>query len=332
MCKIIKAVPIDESMQTKNLVSCIVPVLNEKDTIHNFILSLSQQDYRPIELLIVDGGSRDDTIILVNKAMKDLNDESFKIKLFEEREFGTIASPANARNIGIDHATGEYIFFIDSDTCFIEKFTISAAINEMGDQNIIIINFKPLIDTKLEKYISKTKKPDGIIVYRKKMIDKVRFIPTLGFGEDREFIYRLFGGFDFSRVIQCTLFIGRHYPHTKDELRKQTEWYGRTIIRFIQAIYPLNKKEFIKQSSYIIYNLLMTFLPLVILGSLVILPELAFILITLFFMHILMLFFKYRYKTIDGFIFLIWYSLYNALFFTKGLISNIYKKEIIGRT
>lgn len=319
-------------MQTKNLVSCIVPVLNEKDTIHNFILSLHQQDYRPIELLIVDGGSRDGTIGIVNKAMEDMNDESFKIKLFEEREFGSVASPANARNIGLDHATGEYIFFIDSDTCFIEKSTISAAVNEMEGRDFILIFFKPLLDTTLEKHISKTMKSDGLILYRKNLIDKVRFIPTLGFGEDREFNYRLFGKFSFSEKIPYAIFIGRHYPHTIEELRKQNEWYGRTIGNYLKVIYGSNMNEFLRQFTFVIYNILLAIFPIITVVSLTISMKIAFILIFLFLAQILVRFFKYGYRTFNEYVFLTWYSLFNALFFTKGLISNIYKKNNIGRT
>jgi glycosyltransferase involved in cell wall biosynthesis len=318
-------------MQTKNLVSCIVPVLNENDTIPDFILSLHQQDYRPIELLIVDGGSRDGTIGIVNKTMKDLDDESFKIKLFEEREFGAIASPANARNIGLDHATGEYIFFIDSDTCFIEKSTISAAVNEMEGRDFIPIYFKPLLDTTLEKHISKTMKSDGLILYRKNLIDKVRFIPMLGFGEDREFNYRLFGKFSFSEKIPYAIFIGRHYPHTMEELRKQNEWYGRTIGNYLKVIYGSNINEFLRQFTFVIYNILLVIFPIITVVSLTISMKITFILIFLFLAHILVRFFKYGYRTFNEYLFLIWYSLYNALFFTKGLISNIYKKNNIGR-
>lgn len=319
-------------MQTKNLVSCIVPVLNEKDTIHNFISSLHEQEYRPIELLIVDGGSKDGTIGIVNKAMESLNDESFTIKLFEEREFGTIASPANARNIGLDHAMGEYIFFIDSDTCFIEKSTIMSAINEIEGRDFILIYFKPLLDTNLEKYISKTMKSDGLILYRKNLIDKVRFIPTLGFGEDREFNYRLFGKFSFSEKIPYAIFIGRHYPHTIEELRKQNEWYGRTILNYLKVIYVSNINEFLRQFAFVIYNILLAIFPIITIVSLIISIKVASILIFLFLAQILLRFFKYECRTFNEYMFLIWYSLFNALFFTKGLITNIYKKNNIGRT
>ncbi|MCK5342149.1 MAG: glycosyltransferase family 2 protein [Candidatus Heimdallarchaeota archaeon] len=200
----------DNDHSTNQVVSCIVPVLNEGDAISDFISSLHQQDYKPIELIIVDGGSTDDTIDIVNSSIDKLSDESFSIRLFRECDFGEISSPANARNIGLDAAQGEFIFFIDADTCFIDDATISKAVSEMNDHDFVIIYFKPLIDTKLEYYISKTMKLDGIFLYRRKIIENIRFIPTLGFGEDREFNHRLFGCVTSSKKISSTIFIGRH--------------------------------------------------------------------------------------------------------------------------
>ncbi|VVB94114.1 Glycosyltransferase AglI [uncultured archaeon] len=315
----------------KDLVSCIVPVLNEEETILNFILSLHRQDYRPVELIIVDGGSTDDTINIINTARDDLNDESFSINLFKERDFGTIAIPANARNIGLDNTAGEFIFFIDSDTCFINSSTISTAINEIGERDFISIYFKPIIDTKLEEYISKTMKMDGIILYRKKLIKNIRFNPTLGFGEDREFNFRLFGDIRFYGHIPCSGTIGRHYPHTKTELKKQNEWYGRTIIRYLKAVYPMSKKEFVSQISYVFYNFLIALFPFFIIITLVISPGFAIILLILFTAQILVRFLKYKWNNFDQYVFLVWYSLFNAFFFTKGMISGFYKKNNAGR-
>ncbi|NJD76127.1 MAG: glycosyltransferase [Candidatus Methanoperedens sp.] len=319
-------------MQRKrDLVSCIVPVLNEEETILNFILSLHRQDYRPIELIIVDGGSMDDTINIINTSRDDLNDESFSLRFFEEKDFGTIASPANARNIGLDKAEGEFIFFIDSDTCFISNSTISAAITEIGNRDFIIIYFKPIIDTKLEEYISKTIKMDGIILYRKRIIKNIRFNPTLGFGEDREFNFRLFGNLRFDGQIPCSETIGRHHPHTKTELKRQNEWYGRTIIRYLSAVYPVNKKEFVNQTSYVFYNFFTGLFPFFLIISLVILPRFAIILLILFTAQILVRFLKYKWNNLDQYVFLIWYSIFNGFFFIKGMILGSYKKNIAGR-
>jgi glycosyltransferase involved in cell wall biosynthesis len=315
----------------ENIVSCIVPVLNEKDTIMDYILSLHNQDYRPIELIVVDGGSVDGTVDIVKKAVDDLNDDYFSINLFKEKNFGTITSPANARNIGLDNAGGEFVFFIDSDTRFIDNSTISTAISEMGNRDFIILDFKPLIDTKLEEHISKIIK-SGVLVIRKKLMNGKRFIPTLGFGEDREFYYRWFGGLSFFGEVPCSINIGRHYPHTKNELRKQNEWYGRTIVNYLKAIYNLNKKEFLSQCIYLIYNILLGIFPFGLLISLIISYKLVLIFLSLFIAQTIILFFKYGFSTLGDYIFLMWYSLYNGFFFTKGLFSNIYRKNVIGRT
>lgn len=321
-------------MHTLNInpkVSCIVPVLNEKDTISDFMLSLFNQDFRPIELIIVDGGSRDGTIDVINSTARSFNDKLFSVFLFNENDFGTIASPANARNIGLDKSNGDFVFFIDSDTCFINKSTISKAISEINDQYFIIIYFRPIIDTKLEELISKTMKMDGILLYRKKFINNFRFIPTLGFGEDREFNFRLLGNFEHSKYIPCSITIGRHYPHSLSELKKQNEWYGRTIIKYLKAIDPLNKKEFISQISYIFYNFIMAIFPFLLLISLIFSSGFIIILTIFLVIQILIGFIKYKWTELDKYAFLIWYSLFNGFYFTKGLLSSLYKKNITGR-
>lgn len=322
----------DNNQSTNQVVSCIVPVLNEGDAISDFISSLHQQDYRPIELIIVDGGSKDDTIDIVNSSIDKLSEESFSIRLFRECDFGEISSPANARNIGLDAAQGEFIFFIDADTCFIDVATISTAVFECGSQNVIFINFETIIDTKLEKYISKTIRGlNGIYVFRSTLIGKTRFIPSLGLGEDREFIHRIFEKNDRSKIKVCTITIGRHYPHTRNELKKQAKWYGRTIVRYLKTIWPTNKKDFLQQISYVAYNISMALFPLVLLASIVISLNLTFILIVFFSTLTLMRFFMYRLTGVNDFAFLMWYSIYYGFFFTKGLMSNMHKKNIIGR-
>lgn len=312
-------------------VSCIVPVLNEEDTISDFISSLYRQDYRPIELILVDGSSKDGTLGIINRKINELKDDQFSINIYKEKDLGNISSPANARNIGLDHANGEFVFFIDSDTCFIDDTTISKTIFEMGDKDFIIINFKPLIDTKLEEFISRTMKLCGVILYRKKFIGAKRFIPTLGFGEDREFLYRVFHDMYYpSRTKPSSSLIGRHYPHTNYELKKQSEWYGRTIVRYMKVIY-IYKKEFFTQFFYTIYNILLGFFPIITIISVFFSVKLTSLFLSLFFVHTFVRFLKYKLNTMDHFVFLMWYSLYTGFFFIKGLNYSFHKKNNIGR-
>ncbi len=88
------------------LVSTIIPTYNRSASISNSIISVLRQNYRNIELIVVDDGSNDNTEDVVSK----INDSRLRYcKL--SGHYG-----ANyARNYGIDISNGEYIAFQDSD-------------------------------------------------------------------------------------------------------------------------------------------------------------------------------------------------------------------------
>jgi glycosyltransferase involved in cell wall biosynthesis len=320
-----------EAIDSRKLFSCIVPTLNEKDTINDFIASLYSQDYRPMELLIVDGGSTDGTQNFISQQISTLNDGSFSISLFHEKDFGEISSPANARNIGLNNTIGEYILFIDSDTVFIDNNTISKALSEIGKSDFICIPFKILIDTHLENEISKLLDAGLICIYRKEFIEDTRFIATLGFGEDREFNYRLFksvtGPID---PLISSVTIGRHFPHTKAELRSQNQWYGRTILKYIKVIFHLDKKDFAYQFLYVLTNILLAALLIAFFMLLFIYPFLSFFSLILIFILVAVRS-KFKVKSIYDLLFATWYYLYSAMYFLKGLISSFGLKQKIGR-
>lgn len=94
------------------LVSVIVPTFNRSGFLVEAMDSVFQQIYRPIELLIVDDGSTDDTRLVVGKRGRKYNkDDRFRLRyLFQENA----GAPA-ARNLGLIESRGEYIQFLDSD-------------------------------------------------------------------------------------------------------------------------------------------------------------------------------------------------------------------------
>lgn len=95
--------------------SIVVPTLNEEEHIKNLIISVHSQDFRPIELLVIDDGSSDDTIKIVRSLNTSLNSVDFEVSLFETKNFGSIRGPSAARNIGIRNSHGSYILLIDAD-------------------------------------------------------------------------------------------------------------------------------------------------------------------------------------------------------------------------
>ena len=94
-----------ESNNAKELVSVIIPVYNRMNTIIRAVNSVLNQTYENIEIIIVDDGSTDKTL----EILESLNNK--KINIFKQTHKGANA----ARNYGIKKANGKYIAFQDSD-------------------------------------------------------------------------------------------------------------------------------------------------------------------------------------------------------------------------
>ena len=115
-------------------ISIVIPVYNEQHRIHSFLESvidyLGKKDFS-YEIVVVDDGSRDDTVTIVNAVLNERLPGTYKI----------IKLPVNlgkgaAVRKGMLEADGEYVFFLDADGStaieeidrFTPHFTSGAAI------------------------------------------------------------------------------------------------------------------------------------------------------------------------------------------------------------
>ncbi|MCB1873922.1 MAG: glycosyltransferase [Gammaproteobacteria bacterium] len=87
------------------LVSVVIPTFNAASFIVETIDSVLKQTYQPIEIIIVDDGSTDNTLELVENKYKD-----GVIRIGQ-----TNSGPSAARNRGINESSGKYIAFLDAD-------------------------------------------------------------------------------------------------------------------------------------------------------------------------------------------------------------------------
>ena len=85
-------------------ITAIIAVYNGEEFISQSIQSILRQDYQNLELVVVDDGSTDHT----REIVKSFGDQ---IKLIEQENRG----PSNARNVGIKHACGSILGFLDAD-------------------------------------------------------------------------------------------------------------------------------------------------------------------------------------------------------------------------
>lgn len=88
-------------------ISIIVPVYNGDKTIKRCVDSILNQNFKDIEIILVDDGSKDNSFCICN----NLSNENKKVKLFKQDNLG----PSAARNLGIEKSNGKYIMFCDCD-------------------------------------------------------------------------------------------------------------------------------------------------------------------------------------------------------------------------
>lgn len=88
------------------LVSIIVPTYNRAGLLREAIESVINQEYQDWQLIVADDGSTDDSEKIVRQYQDDL-----RVLYFKQDNRGQAA----ARNLGISHASGDLIAFLDSD-------------------------------------------------------------------------------------------------------------------------------------------------------------------------------------------------------------------------
>ena len=94
-------------MENEDLVSVIIPIYNVEKYLEKSIDSVINQTYKNIEIILVDDGSKDNSGKICDKYINIDN----RIKVIHKENGGL----SDARNKGIEIATGKYISFIDSD-------------------------------------------------------------------------------------------------------------------------------------------------------------------------------------------------------------------------
>jgi glycosyltransferase involved in cell wall biosynthesis len=91
----------------RDSISVIIPVFNGEKYILEAIQSVVQQDYKNVEIIVIDDGSTDRSIELVEK-------HPAAVKIIQQANAG----PAAARNSGLNHASGDFIAFLDADDLY----------------------------------------------------------------------------------------------------------------------------------------------------------------------------------------------------------------------
>ena len=95
------------TVKMNSKISVIIPAYNAEKTIERCLNSVTEQSYTNLEIIVVDDGSKDRTLSILNAAAK--NDR--RIKVISKKNGGA----ASARNQGLKIVSGEFITFLDAD-------------------------------------------------------------------------------------------------------------------------------------------------------------------------------------------------------------------------
>jgi len=113
-------------------ISVIIPLFNKKDTIIKALESIFNQTVQPLEIIVVNDGSTDGSVELVEQVKHPLT------RLINQKNAGV----SIARNRGINEAKGDWIAFLDADDFWDNDFleTINKLSNKYPSASVLITN------------------------------------------------------------------------------------------------------------------------------------------------------------------------------------------------
>ncbi|MEK4230552.1 glycosyltransferase [Solibacillus sp. FSL H8-0538] len=239
-------------------VTVIIPVFNEEVVINRTIKGILKTRYYPlVEILVIDDGSTDQTVKIIEKEFAN----NRRVKLIKKNNGGK----SSALNLGIQCAQGDIIITIDADT-IIEKSTIAHLVSNFSDprvaavsgnckvgniknqltlwQHIEFVTSNNLDKRAFEELSCITVVPGSNSAWRKSVIEKIGYFHHDTLAEDTELTFRVLNA-GHKIVYEDRALSYEESPETlKDFIKQRIRWsYG-----ILQAAWK-HKKNIITSSN-----------------------------------------------------------------------------------
>ncbi|GAL90631.1 glycosyltransferase [Jejuia pallidilutea] len=183
-------------------VSVVVPVYNVEKYLHRCVDSLLKQSYKNLEIILINDGSLDSS----GEICDELAKKDHRIKVVHQKNGGLSA----ARNTGLNHVTGDYISFIDSDD-WIEQSMYEEMLYYAYNHNLDIIecDIQSTMDPEKkakEKFIIENKEQNALRIIENQFFSVCRRIYRYNLIKDLRFIENyiyedmIFTTFFFKRI------------------------------------------------------------------------------------------------------------------------------------
>jgi glycosyltransferase involved in cell wall biosynthesis len=179
-------------------VSVVIPVRNEEQSLPSLIASLQAQTFPPAEVVIVDGGSTDETVALAHRLTR--GDARFRI--IEAGE----ATPGRGRNVGTSAARSEWIAYTDAGNGVEPTWLERLAREVESDPSVEVVygNYEPVTASPVERAVAltytapKQERPGG----------RMRG-PFIASSLMRRYVWQRVGGFPDWRAAEDLVFMER---------------------------------------------------------------------------------------------------------------------------
>lgn len=223
-----------------SLITVIIPVFNRAAEISGAVASvLGQQAALPLDILIIDDGSNDETPSVL--AALAAQDDRVRIV---RRENGGVSA---ARNTGLDNLLPEtaFVTFLDSDDLMApDRFESDLAL--LLDNPDVAITYGDMVITfgldretlsipPDTKHITLTSIHLACCLYRRDLIETIgRFDETLEMAEDTDFILRTFEiGINFKQTNTVCHYYLRHPGNMSLDSRDNRKWFARALLKSV---------------------------------------------------------------------------------------------------
>lgn len=112
------------------MLSVIIPVYNVSAYLEKCVWSVINQTYKDLEIILINDGSTDDSL----SKCKILAEKDSRILLINQNNYGLSV----ARNTGLNHSSGEYVFFLDSDDWLFDSSSIAIMMDSFINHEVEI--------------------------------------------------------------------------------------------------------------------------------------------------------------------------------------------------
>ena len=224
----IKKLKLEQKFHFKqDLISVIIPVYNVEKYLETCLRSVINQTYKNLEIILVDDGSRDNSL----KICQAFKKQDKRINVYSQNNGGV----SSARNLGVSVATGKYIGFVDSDDWIENDFFFTLYRNLiLFKADISILNYQEMCEYKV-----KSDKVKDIIV-GKQIMDTYQALILCN-------SYNSFQGFLWNKLFSNKFFknyVSRQYFKPKISICEDLLWSSYCILKSKKIVYDQKKKYY----------------------------------------------------------------------------------------